>query len=1105
MRRILHESMLPDATDLTKINLKPAITRNPLVVSPDTTLMSAIAQMASANSCQSTPQTADEPLNLFYFRARSSCVVVVEGGKVVGILTESDVVRLSAQHQTFAQTASPTGSPLTVRQVMTYPVITLREADFTDVFLAADLLQQHHIQHLPIVDAQDHLVGLVTQESLWHTLNPLTLYRWTETLDEKVVHLEAEKGRLLENRTAELERQVAARTIALKAKSERERVLVELSTQIRSSLSLQKILDTTVEQVRTVLGCDRVNIWRFEADWQSFVVAESTDSLPSLVGEQIDSTWLKHGHIAIFRCGWVRMVPDIRKAEISKSHREMLIRLQTRSKLLVPLLCGNTLWGLLNATESQYAREWQPEEVELLQALSGQLAIALQQATTHQQLQAELNERRQAEALLQESEQRYVSLVAAVPVGILRTDTAGNCVYVNDRWCQMSGFTPTATLGMGWQHNIHPEDRERVVARWRQSVEENCPCQLECRLQHPSGEIVWVHVQFVAERDGEGQVIGYVGTITDIKDRKQTEQQLQQLNKYLETKIEERTAALQEREARYRALIEVIPDLMIRIHADGTILDVVMGGGVKLFNQSKTGIGRQIYDSFPLEQAQQRMFYVQRALQTREFQIYEYRLMIDEELRAEEARIVAINNEEVLVIVRDITDRKQAEIQLQQTNEALARATRLKDEFLANMSHELRTPLNAILGMAEGLQEEIFGGLNERQLKALETIESSGTHLLALINDILDVAKIESGQIQLHYAATTVASLCESSLAFITQQALKKGIQIETRIPANLPDLLVDERRIRQVLINLLTNAVKFTPEGGHVTLAVIRPQPVMTLDARNAAIESCLESISGELEHDQIDHHVKTWTDDRIQRHGSRESCYLRIAVMDTGIGIAPENIEKLFQPFIQIDSALNRKYDGTGLGLALVKRIVELHGGQVGVTSEVGVGSCFTVDLPYVNPLPLGSQSGITSGYSLEASQLEQSTSPLILLAEDNQANIATVSSYLRAKGYRLLLAQNGQEAIALAKSECPDLILMDIQMPEMDGLEAMQRIRCSPTLMRIPIIALTALAMTGDRERCLAAGATDYLSKPVPLKRLAMMIEKLLVPLKQEIPHF
>lgn len=384
----------------------------------------------------------------------------------------------------------------------------------------------------------------------------------------------------------------------------------------------------------------------------------------------------------------------------------------------------------------------------------------------------------------------------------------------------------------------------------------------------------------------------------------------------------------------------------------------------------------------------------------------------------------------------------------------LARATRLKDEFLANMSHELRTPLNAILGMTEALIEQICGPLNEKQLKSLSTVERSGQHLLELIDDILDLAKVEAGALSLERTPTQIGTLCKSSLTFVKQLANQKKIRLIEQCPDEpMPELMLDERRIRQVLINLLNNAVKFTPEGGHVTLSI-------SLTAPNPD----------------------------TAEYG------LKFTVEDTGIGIKPNQLERLFQPFVQVDTALNRQYTGTGLGLALVKRIVELHDGRVDATSEFGVGSCFSVELP-CSPgakLPPAVIRHPDNDIALTA---QPPAVPLVLLAEDSPDNIDVIQGYLAAKGYEVIIAKDGQTAIALAQAQTPNLILMDIQMPGMDGLEAIATIRRDEALQQVPIIALTALAMKGDRERCLAAGADDYLAKPVKLKQLVATMRSLL----------
>ncbi|NMF60128.1 PAS domain S-box protein [Pseudanabaena yagii] len=429
-------------------------------------------------------------------------------------------------------------------------------------------------------------------------------------------------------------------------------------------------------------------------------------------------------------------------------------------------------------------------------------------------------------------------------------------------------------------------------------------------------------------------------------------------------------------------------------------------------------------------------------------------------------------------IVRDISDRKKSEETLLTTNEELinankelARATRLKDEFLANMSHELRTPLNAILGMSEGLLSSVFGDLNERQKRSLNLIESSGRHLLELINDILDVAKIGAGKMKLDIAPVSIEYLCKSSLGFVKQMASQKNIQLRLAIQPELGLIELDERRIRQALINLLSNAVKFTPASGKI----------------------CLE--------------VKFISSEETALPVNANFPYALIfSVIDTGIGIAPEDIGKLFQTFVQIDSSLSRQYTGTGLGLTLVKQIAELHGGCVGVTSQVGEGSCFSIALPHTGKLRNHNNDDRFT-YSLVNQKPNQnlednlddnlnkdgSIYPLILLAEDNPTNVETFADYLSNRGYRLIIAANGQEAVDMAIAHIPDLILMDIQMPVLDGLGAIKQIRANVDIQHIPIIALTALAMKSDQEQCLQAGADEFLAKPVKLALLATTIQQ------------
>lgn len=376
--------------------------------------------------------------------------------------------------------------------------------------------------------------------------------------------------------------------------------------------------------------------------------------------------------------------------------------------------------------------------------------------------------------------------------------------------------------------------------------------------------------------------------------------------------------------------------------------------------------------------------------------------------------------------------------ELRAANNELARTASMKDEFLAGMSHELRTPLNAVLGLAESLEEGTYGELNERQLDTLRIIEDSGRHLLALINDILDVAKVKAGEMLLDLREADVKKVCESSLTLVKQAATKKNLKLECSLDEKVQGLVCDERRLKQVLVNLLSNAVKFTNTGS-VTLSV---------EAKPADQAICF-------------------------------------SVKDTGIGISDAQIERLFQAFVQLDSSLERQYEGTGLGLSLVYNMTEIHGGCVSVESIPDQGTTFTITLPWLTQAMLDGEEDSTP------TEITKLCGP-ILVIDDHEREVHRVAHQLRLAGYEAISATDGAKGIEIARALSPAAILLDVQMPGMDGIETLHHLRSEPRFTNLPIIGLTALDTPTDLKRIRDAGMTDTVLKPAPSRIFLPIIE-------------
>ena len=398
-------------------------------------------------------------------------------------------------------------------------------------------------------------------------------------------------------------------------------------------------------------------------------------------------------------------------------------------------------------------------------------------------------------------------------------------------------------------------------------------------------------------------------------------------------------------------------------------------------------------------------------------------------------------------IQTNITEQKSSRKELEESRRRAESANDAKSAFLGNISHELRTPLNVIIGSVNLLLQGRYGPMAGAQKKALEQTRENSYHLLSLINDLLDLTKAESGKLSLELRPVNISALCDETLEMFSHAAAQKNLTLDKTYSQFTQIIEADPLRLRQILFNLLGNAVKFTPSGGRISLLVQE-----TADPRE-----------------------------------------LTLTVIDTGVGVRDVDQERVFQDFEQANNGLTSESGGTGLGLPIARRLAQLHGGRLTLRSEPGKGSCFVLSLPIREAaqredLPLG-----LSPAEAKPAPRGQPEDTLILVVEDYPANLELLCSYLELEGYKVIQATNGAEAIAKAIEAQPQLILMDVKMPGIDGLEATRQIKADPRTKDIPVITLTAFARASDAADSLKSGAVEYLSKPVDFAKLDTAIAK------------
>jgi PAS domain S-box-containing protein len=686
-----------------------------------------------------------------------------------------------------------------------------------------------------------------------------------------------------------------------------------------------------------------------------------------------------------------------------------------------------------------------------------------------------ITERKRAERALQESESEFRALAESMPQIVWMTRPDGWNIYFNQRWSDYTGLTLEESFGHGWNKPFHPEDQQRAWEAWREATATGSTYMLEARLRRADGAYRWWLLRGVPQRDAAGTLVKWVGTCTDIHDLKLAELEVSRANR-----------DLQQQQTELRVLIDLMPALIMFKDTENRILRINRRGAEAEGLRVDEIEGRSALEIYPDTAAEGHLadLEVIRSGRPQLGFVQKIRTRLGQEMWVQRDRVPYSDASGkvigIVLMAQDVTGRKRDQEALQELNADLESrvrrrtaelslaqsqaeaANRAKSDFLASMSHEIRTPMSGLLGLLELLE---LSALDDDQHLTLGLARESGTSLLTLIDDILDFSKIEANRLDLNLVAGSVRGIVENIARLHSQVASSRNLALRVDVsPQISPLLAVDPLRLGQILNNFVSNAIKFTERGG---------------------VEVCVELLGR-----------------------SQETEHLRFVVQDTGVGMSPLQLARLFRPFAQADADTSSKFGGTGLGLVIARRLAELMGGSVEIASEPGRGTTLTLLLSLeicdaaVPALPAARTRRETLA-ALVAGRRKTPTpaqaeveGTLVLVVDDHPTNRQVLWRQLSSLGYAALTASDGVEALALWQSRRFAAVITDCNMPSMNGYELAREIRAMERLAgsrRVPVIACTANALPAAVETCLAAGMDDYVVKPADLTEMSRKLAR------------